>query len=95
MFRSGSIRHLHVFEGDDVTGQVRAFIITNFLFNAGSLGDDQSLIGSGVIDAAGMVDLAAFLKQTFGITVAAEDLVPENIDSVARIAAFVAARKGG
>lgn len=94
MFRNGSVRHLDIFPHNDVAGQVRAFIITNFLFNSGSLGDDQSLIDSGIIDSTGVVELVAFLEQSFEIKVADEDLVPENLDSVARIAAFVAARKG-
>jgi acyl carrier protein len=53
------------------------------------LGDGDSLIDAGLIDSTGVLELVGFLEQEFGIDVADEDLVPENLDSIARLAAFI------
>ena len=41
-----------------------------------------------------MLELVAFLEDTFAITVADTDIVPENLDSLAAIARYVE-HKGG
>jgi acyl carrier protein len=75
------------------TRPLRQFIADNFLFAepgaAESLGDGDSLIDAGLIDSTGVLELVGFLEQEFGIDVADEDLVPENLDSIARLAAFI------
>ena len=70
--------------------EIRDYIVTNFLFGeADSLQDDASFIDSGVLDSTGMLELVLFLETAFQIKVAAEELVPDNLDSVNRAAAFV------
>ncbi len=69
---------------------VRDFVITNFLFGEGnSLQDDTSFLESGVIDSTGILELILFLEQTFEIKVLEQDTVPENLDSVNRVARFI------
>jgi len=74
----------------DAEGQIRAYIADNFL-----LGDDddltstQSLLESGVVDSTGVMELVMFLEQTFSVQVNDEELVPENLDTITNIAAFV------
>lgn len=76
--------------------QVRGFILENFLFsNDGKLEDSASLVRNGLIDSTGVLELIAYLEQTFGITVADEEMVPDNLDSVDSILAFVARKKAG
>lgn len=74
---------------------IRAYILENFLFSTDEsrLRDEQSLIGSGTIDSTGILELILFLEQTFGIQVADEEMLPANLDSVARISAFVALKR--
>jgi acyl carrier protein len=75
--------------------QVRKFIIENFyVADPAALGDDTSLIGGGWVDSTGMLEVISFLEVEFGIRVADLEMVPENLDSIERIARFVA-RKGG
>jgi acyl carrier protein len=70
--------------------QVRQFIITNFYVpDAASLKDDASLLDTGVIDSTGVLEVISFLEDTFEVTVEEEEMVPENLDSIGRIAAFV------
>lgn len=74
-----------------VKEDVLGFIADNFLFGdrASLPGDHESLIEHGLIDSTGVLELIAFLEESYGIAVADEDMVPENLDSVARIASFV------
>lgn len=71
--------------------EVRAFVVSNFLFgDASSLDNDTSLLGSGIVDSTGILEMIMFLEQQFTIMVAPEEMVPDNLDSVNRIARFIA-----
>jgi acyl carrier protein len=75
----------------DLTTQIRDYIIENFLFGdaAPLASDDMSLLDNGIIDSTGVMELVAFLEGDFGLSIQDEELVPENLDSVANLAAFV------
>ena len=74
----------------EARAKIRQFIVENFyLPDPDSFADDASLLDSGVVDSTGVLEIISFLERTFGMAVADEDLVPENLDSIARIAAFV------
>ena len=72
--------------------KIRRFIADNFLFreDRGEFSDKESLLDAGLIDSTGVLELVAFLEGEFGIQMADEDIVPDNLDSIARIAAYVA-----
>lgn len=78
----------------NVKERVRAFIVENFLFGDASQApaDDESLIENDVIDSTGVLELVAFIEESFGLTMADGDIVPANLDTLERIAAFVSAR---
>jgi acyl carrier protein len=59
-----------------------------------NVGRDESLLESGTVDSIGVMRLVAFLEATFGITVDEDDLMPDNFDTIAAIAAFVQGRQG-
>lgn len=70
---------------------LRAFIAENFLFRADAdISDDQSLLESGVIDSTGVLELIAFLESTYGISIADEEIVPDNLDSIDSMASYLA-----
>lgn len=79
----------------DVRDKVRSYIIENFLFgDSGPLGDDEmSLLDGGIIDSVGVMELVAFLEQDFGLKVADEELVPDNLDSVDNLVAFIGRKR--
>jgi acyl carrier protein len=69
---------------------LREFIAENFLFRADAdVSDSQSLLDSGVIDSTGVLELIAFLEQTYGIRVADEEIVPDNLDSVDKMSRYL------
>lgn len=72
--------------------QIRSFIFENFLFDAeeSSLANDDSFLEQGVIDSTGVLELVNWLEETFSIKVQDEELVPENLDSVDKLASFIA-----
>jgi acyl carrier protein len=72
------------------TNKIREFIIDNFLFGeAGDLKNEVSLLDEGVIDSTGILELVAFLEEQFKIRIEDEEMIPENLDSIDHIAAFV------
>jgi acyl carrier protein len=75
---------------------VRQFVADNFLFseNADALDENESLIAGGVIDSTGILELVSFLEAEFEIEIADEELVPDNLDSLAKIRAFVSRKLG-
>jgi acyl carrier protein len=74
----------------DIRGQVREFVLSNFYVPAGDvLADEASLFDGGYVDSTGVLELIAFVESQFGITVADAETVPENLDSIARVAAFI------
>lgn len=54
-----------------------------------NLPDDVSLLEEGIMDSTGVLDLVMFIEETFGIQVKDEELIPENLDSVDRLVAFI------
>ena len=80
---------------DEIEATIREFIAENFLFrdDAPALADDDSLLEAGMIDSTGILELVAFLESEFGIAVADAEIVPENLDSIAAIVAYVAGKR--
>lgn len=79
----------------EVKETVRQYIIENFLFGDTEPleNDSMSLLDGGIIDSVGVMELVAFLEQDFELTIADEDLVPENLDSVENLTAFIGRRQ--
>ena len=74
----------------DAAVVVRQYVVENFLFGEdGNLEDTSSFLETGIIDSTGILELVSFLEETFGISVADEELVPENLDSIANIVAYL------
>jgi acyl carrier protein len=70
--------------------QLRQFIVKNFLFGKDTgLTTDTSLLEQGIIDSTGMLELVAFLEETFGHRIADHELIPENLDSIRNLVVFI------
>jgi acyl carrier protein len=71
--------------------RLRQFILSNFyVSDPSSLSDDMSLLRQGIVDSTGILEVIIFLESQFGIQVLDEEMLPENLDSISRIAAYVA-----
>ena len=79
-----------------VAQRVRRFIAENFFVSDQSLlADDASLITGGVVDSTGLLEVIAFLESEYGISVLDQEMVPDNLETVGRISAFVERKRGG
>jgi acyl carrier protein len=80
--------------GQKIQQQIVDFITANFLFDGSKnvLGQEDSLLETGVIDSTGVLELVAFIEETYGIKVEDEEIIPENLDSIANIVAYVASK---
>jgi acyl carrier protein len=75
--------------------EIRAFVVANFLFgDAAGLVDQASFFDTGIVDSTGVLELIMFLEKRFGIKIEAEEMVPENLDSINRVVAFVTKKVG-
>ena len=74
--------------------EIREFIAKNFyLSDPAALSDDASLIDLGIIDSTGVLEVISYLEGHFDIVVEEEETVPENLDSITRIASFIDRKK--
>jgi len=70
--------------------KIRAFIMENFLFgNDQGLNDDTSFLDEGIIDSTGILELVSFLEEEFSISVEDEEILPENLDSIKNVTAYL------
>jgi acyl carrier protein len=77
-----------------VEQKLRKIVTETFLVGGeGDLLGDDSFIEKGIIDSTGILQLVEFVEQEFGLQVADEDLIPENLDSISRLVAFVERKK--
>lgn len=71
--------------------RIAAFIKTTFYVPDGfEVADDASLLDAGIIDSTGTLEVISFLEAEFGMRVEDHEITSENLDSVDRIAGFVA-----
>jgi acyl carrier protein len=76
---------------NNIQAQVRQYIEDNFLMGAGAQApaDDASFLEHHVLDSTGFLELVAHLEETYGIKIGDDEMVPENLDTLDAIAAFV------
>jgi acyl carrier protein len=75
--------------------EIKQFILRNFMFtdDVAALADDASLMEKGIVDSTGVLELVGHIETTYGIKVADTEMVPENLDSVNEIVAFIARKR--
>ena len=70
---------------------IRTYIAENMLFsdNGYPHSDSTSFLEEGIVDSMGIMELVMFVEENFQISVEDEELVPDNFDSVSRLAAYI------
>ncbi len=81
----------------DIRQRLRQFLSENLIKEqtGKTVEDSDSFFEKNVIDSTGVLELVLFLEQTFGFVVEDEEIVPENLDSINRLAAFVQSKLPG
>ena len=81
---------------EEAREKIRKYILENFMFtdDETALSNDDSFLEKGIVDSTGMLELIAFIGDEFQITLEDDELIPDNLDSVNRVAAFIQRKKG-
>lgn len=71
--------------------KIRNYILENYLFtdDQSVLANDDSFLDKGILDSTGILEVIYFLEDEFNIKIEDEEMIPENLDSVARITHFI------
>lgn len=70
--------------------KLRDFVIRNFYVpDASVLQEGDSLLDGGIVDSTGVLEIIDFIESEFKIVVEDQEMVPENLDSIANITAFI------
>jgi acyl carrier protein len=73
-----------------VENKIRGYIAENFLFgDTAELGADESFLDKGIIDSTGILEIVMYLEEEFGVKVADNEMLPENLDSIGNIVRFI------
>lgn len=81
---------------DGIDARILAFVLERFPFaRQRKVAREDSLLESGIVDSLGVLELVEFLETAFGISVTEEDLLPENFDSIRRMADLVGRKAAG
>ena len=80
-----------------VEQQVRDYILENYLFtdDQSALNNGDSFLETGILDSTGILEVIYFIEEDFGIKVEDEEMIPENLDSVDHIVAFIGRKQQG
>jgi acyl carrier protein len=69
---------------------IRAYIAKEILFSDKyGHSDEASFLDEGIVDSMNVLQIVMFIEKQFGVHVEDEEVVPDNFDSVAKLAAYV------
>lgn len=76
---------------EECASAIRAYIAENILFSGDvyPFPDDASFLDEGIVNSMNVLEVVAFVESRFGIAVDDDDIVPDNFDSVSKLAAYV------
>ena len=79
----------------DAKLRVRAYILDNFLMGGDRerLRDEDSFLGQRILDSTAFIELVTYLEQTFGVHIEDHEMVPENLDSLNSIEAYLSRKR--
>lgn len=81
---------------DEILTRLRAFVDETFLYMRPDfeLGADDSLMGNGIVDSMGVMEVIAFVDEELGVVVADTDVTEQNLGTLNAIASYVLAHQG-
>jgi acyl carrier protein len=78
----------------NVLEQARDFVVDNFMYmrKVKTIGDDESLLRTGVISSLGMMEVVDWVESTFSVSVDPDEITEQNFDTLRGIARFVSSK---
>jgi acyl carrier protein len=76
---------------DAIEDKIAAYIADNILFSKKGYPHthDASFLDNGIVDSMNVLELVMFVEEKFGVQVGDGEIVPDNFDSVTKLAAFI------
>lgn len=73
---------------------IKNFILNNYFFSddSSAVSDDQSFLESGIIDSIGVMEIVMFIESEFDISVDDAEIIPENLDTINSVDAFITSK---
>ncbi|MBO6538686.1 MAG: acyl carrier protein [Rhizobiaceae bacterium] len=76
-----------------IHGRVHAWILEQFPLAAErTIGANDKLLDSGIVDSLGTLEIVNFIEQEFGVPVADEDMLADHFETVDAISRFVCSK---
>ena len=78
----------------EIAARIREYVLENFLYMRPGyeLADTDSLLGHGIIDSMGVMELVTLIQGEFGVKVQEADITEENFGTLEAIARFAQGR---
>ena len=74
----------------DLQHELRTYVVENYLFGQDDgFRDSDSFWELGLMDSTGVLELISYLEEKYAINLESSEIVPENLDSVEKLARFV------
>jgi len=82
---------------DNIRVSLRAFISAPALplSRVNSFTDDDSFLEKGILDSTGVLEVVGHIEKEYGIRVEADEIIPDNLDSINKLTAFIEKKTGG
>jgi acyl carrier protein len=78
----------------EIKHRIRDFIVENFLMGETGveIDDDTSFLEADLLDSTGVLELISFISAEWRIVVAPEEMLPENLNSLDALEAYITAK---
>ncbi|MGQ1787248.1 acyl carrier protein [Saccharicrinis sp. GN24d3] len=81
--------NVEILTKEDIQVALLDFLCRQFYVDLEDIELDKSLVDTGIIDSMGLIEIASYLKKTYGFTVSNEQMNRDNFGSVLRIVDFI------
>ena len=81
-------------DGHAIRSEITRFIVESFAEGSrpGAIRDGTKLLGGSLLDSIAMLELTVHLEETYGLTIAVEEITLENFGTVDTLVRFVAGK---
>jgi acyl carrier protein len=79
-----------------IQAPLKRYIESQFLFEAGepSLLPGVDLLSQGILDSMGVLQVVAFIEDSFGVTIHDDEIIPDNFRSLDALTSLVLRKSG-
>jgi len=86
--------YYYMADNSQLEQDIRSYVVSTFLFGTDDgFPPDASLLERGILDSTGALELVNHLENAYAIKVETDEMIPENLDSVVALTAFVTRKR--